>query len=94
MLTWHCYAIHSYVSLFQKIAQNALQLCGGDIFTPPAERVPTTVTEVHIAQLIHHQDVALGMEGMHNRCISHNTRQQMLWNLTPSLASKVSDFEF
>lgn len=57
MSTWHGYAIDRYVSLFQKVAENALHLCGGDIFSPPAERVPTTVTEVHIAQLIHHQHV-------------------------------------
>lgn len=57
MFTWHCYAIDGYVSLFQQIAENALHLCGGDVFSPPAERVPTTVTEVHVAQLIHHQHV-------------------------------------
>lgn len=55
--TWHWYAIDSYVSLFQKAAQNALHLCGGDIFSPPAKRVSATVTEVHIAQLIHHQHI-------------------------------------
>lgn len=57
MCTWHCYAIDCDISLFQKAAQNALHLCGGHIFSPPAERVSTTVTEVHIAQVIHYQYV-------------------------------------
>lgn len=56
-ITWHCHTIDSNISLPQKAAENALHLSGGDIFSFPAECVPATVTEVHVAQVIHHQYV-------------------------------------
>lgn len=56
--TWHLDAIHCHVGHVQQAAERALHFGGGHILAFPAERVPRAVSEVQVAQLVHHQHVA------------------------------------
>lgn len=60
VVTWHGHAVHGHVGLSQETAEDALHLRGGDVLSSPAEGVPATVTEVHVAQVVHHQHVTWG----------------------------------
>lgn len=55
--TWHLDTIHCHVGHVQQAAKGALHLRGGHILAFPAERVPRAVSEIQVAQLIHHQYV-------------------------------------
>ena len=51
-------AVDHHVLHVQQSAQGPLHLCGGYVLPLPAERVPGAVLEVHVATLVHDQDVA------------------------------------
>ena len=67
VITWHRYPVHRHVRLAQQATQGTLYLCGGDVLPLPAERVSCPVLEVHVAVLIHDENVACREQGQRER---------------------------